>query len=152
MPWSTTVSPTTQQISMFLLIWGFSSGNWRLKTHDGRVNYLSHVHCSARLWRCHLTLSGGTAWTSGAGGGSCSWRWWSEACPASPASSSPWVGSAQLSDPEVDMKLGQRHNYHKGRAAIDTLLTNRLSFMTFASATQLHVYLLWGQCQFSIVS
>ena len=39
MPWSTTVSPTTQQISMFLLIWGFSSGNWRLKTHDGRVNY-----------------------------------------------------------------------------------------------------------------
>ena len=45
MPWSTTVSPTTQQISMFLLIWGFSSGNWRLKTHDGRViSYNYHIY------------------------------------------------------------------------------------------------------------
>ena len=31
-------------------------------------------------------------------------------------------------------------------------LRHRPSLMTFASATQFHVYLQWGQCLFSIVS
>ena len=46
----------------------------------------------------------------------------------------------KLTPQKVDLKLGQ-HNYHTGQVT-DTMVTN-LSFMTFAAASQFHVYLPW---------
>ena len=47
---------------MFLLTWGFSSGNWRLnKTHDGRVNYYMftvQLSCGGAILLYRVVLHG----------------------------------------------------------------------------------------------
>ena len=47
-----------------------------------------------------------------------------------------------LTQRKVDVKLGRRRNYHKGRAAIRHYANQTarpLLLMTFASATQFHI-------------
>ena len=56
-----------------------------------------------------------------------------------------------LTPRSLNVKLGPRRNYHKGRAAIRHY-ADQTALMTFASVSQFHVYLLWGQRPFSIVS
>ena len=59
-----------------------------------------------------------------------------------------------LTPRSLNVKLGPRRNYHKGRAAIRHYANqpDRASLMTFVSVTPFHVYLPWGKRSFSIVS
>ena len=59
-----------------------------------------------------------------------------------------------LTPRSLNVKLGPRRNYHKGRAAIRHYAKQpaRPSLLTFASRTQFHVEGPWGQRPFSIVS
>ena len=57
-----------------------------------------------------------------------------------------------LTPRSLNVKLGPRRNYHKGRAAIRHYANQPAHpLMTFVSATQFHVYLPWGQRLFGIV-
>ena len=47
-----------------------------------------------------------------------------------------------LTPRSLNVKLGPRRNYHKGRAAIRHY-ANQHALITFASASQVHIYLQW---------
>ena len=83
------------------------------------------------------------------------YMWHGSACDTSLPVTRAWNKDCRRLQSRRDMKLGHQCKSLKGRAAIRHY-TNQptlpLLFMTFASATQFHVYLLWGQHLFSIVS